>query len=207
MTASQNHIAQGLRELYKFDLDPRVSLAYRPFSNDKTVIRADFGIFAVTTLGPMSFNNAGNPTSNLLTNVNSPSGANGGMEVRSGGGAILRPDCGAGNPHQRSPGFFFNINAFSETPAGAGRFGNCGVGILEGPNLINVNSGVAKTLSVRERYKLRSEATYTNVFNHANFAPPQMNISNSGTSGALNAVLPQGSGGNRTGQAALRLDF
>jgi hypothetical protein len=34
-----------------------------------------------------------------------------------------------------------------------------------------------------------------------------MNISNSGTFGALNAVLPQGSGGNRTGQAALRLDF
>ncbi|HEY1159030.1 MAG TPA: hypothetical protein VGE83_00275 [Terracidiphilus sp.] len=39
MIASQDHIAQGLRELYKFDLDPRVSLACRPFSNDKTLIR------------------------------------------------------------------------------------------------------------------------------------------------------------------------
>lgn len=81
MTASQDHITQGLRELYKLDLDPRISLAYRPFSNDKTVIRAGVGIFTLTTLGPMSFNNAGNPTSNLLTNVNSPSGANGGLGI------------------------------------------------------------------------------------------------------------------------------
>lgn len=119
MTASQDHIAQGLRELYKLDLDPRISLAYRPSSNDKTVIRAGVGIFTVTTLGPMSFNSAGNPTSNLLTNVNSPSGANGGLGM---------------------------------VPA---------------------------------------------AFQFAQTAP----------SAALNAVLPQGSGGNRTGQAALRLDF
>jgi hypothetical protein len=129
------------------------------------------------------------------------------MLVRAGGGAILRPDCGFANPYQRSHGLYFNINAFQATPAGAGRFGNCGLGILEGPNLINFNSGLAKTVPIRERYKLRFEASFTNVFNHANFAPPQTNISNSGTFGALTAVLPQGSGGNRTGQLAIRLDF
>jgi hypothetical protein len=80
-TASQDHIAQGLRQLYRGDFDPRVSIAYRPFNNDKTVIRAGVGIFTQTTLGPMSFNNAGNPTSNLLTNVNAVSGANGGLAV------------------------------------------------------------------------------------------------------------------------------
>ena len=75
MTASQAHVTQGLRQLYKSNFDPRISVAYRPFNNDKTVIRAGFGIFTQTTLGPMSFNNAGNPTSNLLTNVNAvPSG-------------------------------------------------------------------------------------------------------------------------------------
>jgi hypothetical protein len=452
-TASQDHITQGLRQLYHFDFDPRVSLAYRPFSDDKTVIRAGFGIFTQTTLGPMSFNNAGNPTSNLLTNVNAVSGANGklgvvpaafqfpqthpsttsvtlgggsleqandprfrdpqaaqwnltierqvapstvvrvnyvgmsnyrlpvtidlnqipasttpwdtgatagvfvdkrapyqnwtllmssenigqasyqagiaevdhkmshglalhanytlaknlsdaqgsdaptvfsgeeayaveianrfdlksdrgnvvatprhralvsgtyqlpfgngrawkgnswmnavlgnwdlstvttmqtgqwltpttspafdqsntGMAVRSGGGAILRPDCGAGNPYRGgTPGEYVNIGAFSETPAGAGRFGNCGVGVLEGPDMIDVNSGLAKEVNLHERYKLRFEATYTNLLNRSNFAPPQTNISNTSTFGALTAVLPQGLGGNRTGQLAMRLDF
>jgi hypothetical protein len=453
MTASQDHVTQGLRQLYKYDFDPRVSLAYRPFSNDKTVIRMGVGIFTQTTLGPMSFNNAGNPTSNLLTNVNAVSGANGGlarvasafqfpntkpattsvtlgggsleqandprfrdpqaaqwnltierqvapstvvrasyvgmanyrlpvtidlnqipasttpwdtgatadvyvdkrapyqnwtllmssenighsiyqagiaevdhklsrgltlqgsytlakdlsdaqgsdaptvfgseeayaveianrfdlksdrgnvvatprhralvsgtyqlpygegraftgpryanavlggwdvstvttmqsgqwltpttspafdqsntgMAVRAGGGAILRPDCGSGNPYQTSTrGVFFNSAAFAETPAGAGRFGNCGVGILEGPDMIDVNSGLAKNVSLHERYKLRFEATFTNVLNRSNFVPPQTNISNTSTFGALTAVLPQGLGGNRTGQVALRLDF
>ncbi len=452
-TASQDHITQGLRQLYKFDFDPRVSLAYRPFSDDKTVIRAGFGIFTQTTLGPMSFNNAGNPTSNLLTNVNAVSGANGklgvvpaafqfpqthpsatsvtlgggsleqandphfrdpqaaqwnltverqvapstvvrasyvgmsnyrlpvtidlnqipagtipwdtgatagvfvdkrapyqnwtllmssenigqasyhagiaevdhkmshgialqanytlakdlsdaqgsdaptvfaseeayaveianrfnlksdrgnvvatprhravvsgtyelpfgngrawkgnslvnavlggwdlstvttmqtgqwltpttspafdqsntGMAVRSGGGAILRPDCGSGNPYRSgTPGVFFNIGAFAETPAGAGRFGNCGVGILEGPDMFDVNSGLAKNVNLHERYKLRFEATFTNLLNRSNFAPPQTNISNTSTFGALTAVLPQGLGGNRTGQVAMRFDF
>lgn len=452
-TASQDHVTQGLRQLYKLDLDPRVSLAYRPFSNDKTVIRAGFGIFTQTTLGPMSFNNAGNPTSNLLTNVNAVSGSNGklgvvpamfqfpqthptttsatlgggsleqandphfrdpqaaqwnltverqvapstvvrvsyvgmsnyrlpvtidlnqipaskipwdtgatagvyvdkrapyqnwtllmssenigqasyqagiaevdhklshglalqanytlakdlsdaqgsdaptvfaseeayaveianrfdlksdrgnvvatprhralvsgtyqlpfgdgrawkgnnyvnallggwdlstvttmqtgqwltpttspafdqsntGMAVRSGGGAILRPDCGFENPYRSGTrGVFFNSAAFAETPAGAGRFGNCGVGTLEGPDMVGVNSGLAKNVSLHERYKLRFEATYTNLLNRSNFAPPQTNISNTSTFGALTAVLPQGLGGNRTGQVALRLDF
>ena len=449
-TASQAGVSQGLRQLYKANLDPRISLAYRPFNTDKTVIRAGFGIFTQTTLGPMSFNNAGNPTSNLLTNVNTSKAANGGtttvpwvfqfpqagagsvtlgggsleqandplfrdpqaaqwnltveqqvtpstvvrasyvgmanyrlpvtvdlnqipaskipwntgatagtyvdsrapyqnwtllmssenighasyqagiaevehrlkhglnlqgsytwaknisdaqgsdaptvfaseeayavevadrfnlkadrgnvaatprhrvlisgtyqlpfgegrvwtkpgvlnavlggwdlssvanlqtgnwltptinpafdqsntgMLVRSGGGAILRPDCGVGDPNKRSPGVYFNINAFQPTPAGAGRFGSCGLGILQGPDLINFNSGLAKTVALHERYKLRFEASFTNVFNRSNFAPPQTNISNSGTFGALTTVLPQGSGGNRTGQMALRLDF
>jgi len=452
-TASVAHVTQGLRELYKLDLDPRVGIAWRPFNNDKTVVRAGFGIFTQTTLGPMSFNNAGNPTSNLLTNVNAVSGANGGtavvqpafqfpktapstttvtlgggsleqandphfrdpqaaqwnltlerqitpgtvvrasyvgmsnyrlpvtvdlnqipastipwdtgatagpfvdkrapyqnwtllmssenygqssyeagvaevdhklshglvlqanytwaknlsdaqgsdaptvfageeayaveianrfdlksdrgnvvatprhralisgtyqlpfgagrawqgpapinaifggwevstvttlqsgdwltpttspafdqsntgMAVRAGGGAILRPDCGFGNPYRGTfPGVFFNLGAFAETPAGAGRFGNCGVGILQGPDMIDVNSGLARNLSVHEHYKLRLEATFTNVINRSNFAPPQTNISNTTTFGALTAVLPQGLGGNRTGQLALRMDF
>lgn len=452
-TANQDDVTQGLRALYKLDLDPRISISYRPFNNDRTVIRAGFGIFTQTTLGPMSFNNAGNPTSNLLTNVNAqptsaaktrvvpaafqfpqtspasasttfgggsleqandphfrdpqaaqwnltverqltastllrasyvgmsnyrlpvtidlnqipassipwdngatagafvdsrapyqnwtllmssenlghssydagiaeldqrmnhglslqasytlaknlsdaqgsdaptvfaseeayaveiadryhlradrgnvvatprhralisgtwqlPFGAgrawsgsratniilgdwdlstvttmqtgqwltpitsaafdqsNTGMAVRAGGGAILRPDCGYGDPRKTSqPGVFFNVDAFAETPSGAGRFGNCGLGILEGPDMVNTNAGLAKNISLGERYKLRFEATFTNAINHSNFAPPATNVSNTTTFGALTAVLPQGLGGNRTGQLALRLDF
>jgi hypothetical protein len=110
-----------------------------------------------------------------LTPTTSPAfdQSNTGMAVRAGGGAILRPDCGSGNPYQTSTrGVFFNSAAFAETPAGAGHFGNCGVGILEGPDMIDVNSGLAKNVSLHERYKLRFEATFTNVLNRSNFVPP-----------------------------------
>jgi hypothetical protein len=58
MSANQAGLPQGLRHTPLRDFDPRVSIAYRPFKDDKTVIRAGFGLFTMTTLGPMSFNNA-----------------------------------------------------------------------------------------------------------------------------------------------------
>ncbi len=124
------------------------------------------------------------------------------------GAAVARPDC-VGNPipSNQGPAGFFNASAFAFPPQDAGRFGTCGLGILEGPNLINVNAGLAKVVNISERMRLRFEASFTNVFNRANFAPPALNISNPSTFGVLTSVLPQGSGGNRTGQLALRLDF
>ena len=71
VTASQDHLPQSLRNIYKRNFQPRVSLAYRPFNDTKTVIRAGFGIFTMTNLGPLSFNNSGNPTSALHTYTNS----------------------------------------------------------------------------------------------------------------------------------------
>jgi hypothetical protein len=456
-TASQDGVTQGLRQLYVRDFDPRISVAYRPFKNDRTVIRAGFGIYTMTTLGPMSFNNAGNPTSDLITNVNSVFNANKVLEppqfqfpqtaprsqtITYGGGSLeqandphfrdpqvaqwnftvehnltsntlarlsyvgmnsyrmpvtidlnqivpsttpytapagtfvdprapyqnwfllmssenlgtanyqafvaevdhrsshglsfqanytwaknlsdaqgsdaptafsgeeayageianrfdvaadrgnvvgtprqrflltgiyqlpfgngrprskpgflnavlgdwalstittiqtgqwltptinptgpnsndptqindqsntnianrtgaaLRPDL-VGNPvpQNRTPGQFFNLNAFASTPVGSGRFGNAGLGILEGPALVDVDTGLAKTFRIHERFRLRFEVSFTNILNHTNYAPPATNISNPGTFGVLQSVLPQGAGGNRTGQAALRLDF
>ena len=67
VAASKAGLPQGLRQTPVHDFDPRVSLAYRPFNNDKTVIRAGFGLFTATTLGPMSFNNAGVGLSDLLS--------------------------------------------------------------------------------------------------------------------------------------------
>ena len=124
------------------------------------------------------------------------------------GSAVARPDC-VGNPipSNRTSGDFFNVNVFAFPPPDAGRFGTCGLGILEGPNLINVNASLAKVFSISERYRLRFEASFTNVVNHSNFAPPALNVSNPSTFGVLTSVLPQGNGGNRTGQLALRLDF
>ena len=102
-------------------------------------------------------------------------------------------------PDQTSQNFY-NLNAFALPPTNAGRFGSCGVGILQGPGMIDVDMGLAKRFQIGERMHVRFEATFTNVINHTNFAPPALNVGNPSTFGVLNAALPQGQGGNRTGQ-------
>jgi hypothetical protein len=88
-------------------------------------------------------------------------------------GSVCRPDR-VGNPSSgNQPGKQFNLNVFQPTPAGAARVGNAGVGILEGPGTIAVNAGLSKTMTIREGLRLRFEATFTNVLNHTNFAPPR----------------------------------
>ncbi|MGB9032467.1 MAG: TonB-dependent receptor [Acidobacteriaceae bacterium] len=129
------------------------------------------------------------------------------MIERTTGGAIARPDC-IGNPYtHQSAQHYFNLSAFALPPADAGRFGTCGVGILQGPGMIDVDAGLAKRFNIGERMHLRFEATFTNVPNHTNYAPPSLNFGEPSSFGVLNTALPQGEGGNRTGQFALRLDF
>jgi hypothetical protein len=123
-------------------------------------------------------------------------------------GTLLRPDC-VGNPipGNRSAAQYFNPSAFAATPADAGRIGNCGVGILQGPGTIGVSAGLGKTFLLGEKAKLRFESTFTNVLNHTNYAPPAVDISNTQTFGALQSNQTSANAGPRTGQLALRLDF
>jgi hypothetical protein len=122
-------------------------------------------------------------------------------------GGVVRPDLVGGPiPSNRTSGHYFDLNAFAPTPVGAARVGSAGVGILQGPGTFAVKAGLAKVISIREGWHLRFEATFTNALNHTNFAAPATNVSNSSTFGVLNAAQT-GDGANRTGQAALRLDF
>lgn len=122
--------------------------------------------------------------------------------------AVVRPDI-VGNPipAHRTASNYFNINAFAPTPAGAARIGNAGVGILEGPGTVAVSAGLAKTMAIHENMRLRFEATFTNVLNHTNYAPPATNWSSPSTFGVLNAQQTAENAGNRTGQVALRFEF
>ena len=67
-------MGNGLRQFYKKNFQPRFGVAYRPFGDNKTVLRAGFGIFTMTSLGQLSFNttniNVGvvQTTANLLPN-------------------------------------------------------------------------------------------------------------------------------------------
>jgi hypothetical protein len=123
-------------------------------------------------------------------------------------GSIVRPDrVGNPIPAHRSPGNYFNFNAFAHTPLNAGRIGNAGVGTLEAPGTIAFSAGLAKMIAVRESWRLRFESTFTNVLNHTNYAPPATNISNQASFGVLTAAQTAENAGNRTGQIALRLEF
>ncbi len=55
--------------------------------------------------------------------------------------------------------------------------------------------------------RLRFEATFTNVLNHTNFAPPATQIDNTATFGQLTAATTAENAGNRTGQLGFRLEF
>jgi hypothetical protein len=152
---------------------------------------------AVNTAGQCPTNNAGIPETNDQSNTN--------ITNR---GATLRPDAVSSHFYTgQSRTQYFNINAFAATPVGAGRFGNAGVGILQGPGTAAVAMGLAKTFAINDALHLRFESTFTNVLNHTNFAPPATQIDNTSTFGQLTAATTAENAGNRTGQVALRLDF
>jgi len=67
---SAEGLTQGLRQLYLGNYDPRISVAYRPFNNNKTVFRSGFGIFTVTNLGQLQNNNESNPQAAVHTYQN-----------------------------------------------------------------------------------------------------------------------------------------
>jgi hypothetical protein len=120
---------------------------------------------------------------------------------------VIRPDVVSKNYYaNQSRAAYFNVHAFAPTPTNAGRIGNAGVGILQGPGTATVSLGVAKQFHIFERVNGRFETTFTNVLNHTNFAPPATAIDNS-QFGALTAPQTAENAGNRTGQAALRIDF
>jgi hypothetical protein len=74
VTNSQDGVSAGLRQTYLRNFDPRVSVAYRPFKDNKTVVRAGFGIFTVTALGQLQNNNESNPQAAVNTWQNNNNG-------------------------------------------------------------------------------------------------------------------------------------
>jgi hypothetical protein len=118
-------------------------------------------------------------------------------------GALLRPDRVVNGT---VGAVTYDGQSFLPTPAGAGRFGDAGVGILQGPGTATVSLGVAKQFHLTEKLHARFETTFTNVLNHTNFAAPVTAIDNS-LFGQSTGPQTAENAGNRTGQAALRIEF
>jgi hypothetical protein len=69
-----DNLPAGLRQTYLRNFDPRVSFAYRPFKDNKTVVRAGFGIFTVTALGQLQNNLESTPEAAVNTYQNNNGG-------------------------------------------------------------------------------------------------------------------------------------
>jgi hypothetical protein len=86
---------------------------------------------------------------------------------------------------QRSVDRWFDTSAFvilNPTAGGAGfvpnqAFGNSGIGILRGPDLVNVDFNLNKTFAVTERHSLQFRAEFFNAFNHPSLSVPGVNAS------------------------------
>ncbi len=86
------------------------------------------------------------------------------------------------------------------------RFGTAGTGTLVGPGSINLSMGFGKDFRIKERAKLKFDATFTNLPNHPNLADPGTAIT-AVNFGVITTARGADSGGNRVGQFSLRLEF
>ncbi|MBS1875260.1 MAG: carboxypeptidase regulatory-like domain-containing protein [Acidobacteria bacterium] len=102
--------------------------------------------------------------------------------------------------------FSCSIGSGGSSPAPIGRFGNSGVGILEGPGGATLSMGFGKYFQATEKFRVGVQGTFTNILDRTNYDIPNLSISSSGF-GAITKATVADFGGNRTGQIAVRLEF
>jgi hypothetical protein len=123
--------------------------------------------------------------------------------------AQQRPDCVSGksgylsNPTTTD---YFDVSAFSVPASNIGRYGNCGVGILEGPGTATFSMSVGKSFQITERIGFRYEAQFANLFNILNKDTPNVNVGSSSFGQISQSQLVE-QAGPRSIQMSLRLFF
>ena len=134
-----------------------------------------------------------------------PSGT--GTTVR-GFTASQRPDCiGSGTRSNPTADAYFDAGAFVRPANNIGRFGSCGVGILEGPGTKTFSLTLGKWVPLAGTSKLRVEASVANLFDVENLdIPGTMNITSSAF-GRITRTQPVDQAGPRTVQFSLRYTF
>ncbi len=122
-----------------------------------------------------------------------------------------RPDRLAdGNLAQPSLERWFDAAAFAAPPANAGRFGNSGRNVLEGPVMRVLHLGLLKNFSlerVREGLKVSLEMAAKNLFNHPNFSNPGANISSPTVARIVGVDSGLELGGSRQIQLRMRVSW
>jgi hypothetical protein len=105
---------------------------------------------------------------------------------------------------------WFDAAAFTVPPAG--RFGNSGVNILQGPGLNLHHLAVTKNFRITERWKVVYQASINNIFNRPHYNFPQANISVPAQVGRLYQTWEGGGTGREVSDARhvymrLRIEF
>ncbi len=108
---------------------------------------------------------------------------------------------------QRTIDRWFDASAFAVPAANSGRFGTSGRGILVGPGRQTASLAAFKSFPIRERIALRVQISFTNLFNHANFDIPALNISAPNAVSTIRAVQGRDLAGPRNGLIGARLDW
>ena len=130
-----------------------------------------------------------------------------------------RPDVVAPLSYPQTLSSWFSSSTFAAPPANAGRFGNSGRNIIQGPGYLIANFGLSKTFTLERFGRLQLSASFQNVLNHVNFGqptlasttPPQNGTgvlatgTNAGVISSTAIFLPAGS--PRTGLLGLRYSF
>jgi hypothetical protein len=200
LAANRGNISQSRRDrlLISAVYDLPVGENRRYLSRTNRLVGAFLGGWSLSTVSLWE-------TGPFLTPITSPSYDPGNLNLAYRG-AFQRPDCIAnGNFANRATGSMFALSAFAPIPSGP--VGNCGVGILQGPGTATVAAGLSKSFHLGERFRLRFEGTFTNLFNHPNFAPPATDVKSPSTFGIVTSVQTSENSENRTGQLSLRLEF
>lgn len=109
---------------------------------------------------------------------------------------------------ERGQARWFNPKAFSIPPQidpeiGKTRFGNAGRNIVAGPGMNLCDASLSKSFRAGERRSVILRMDMFNVLNHANWANPDMNISNVNTVGVISAI----NGTMRQAQFAVQYQF
>ncbi|MGE0882100.1 MAG: carboxypeptidase regulatory-like domain-containing protein [Blastocatellales bacterium] len=103
-------------------------------------------------------------------------------------------------------GGYFNRDAFT-LPA-AGTFGNSGIGVVTATGYANMDFGIGKQFYITERYHLDFRADFYNLTNHPNFAPPNVNWSDTANFGKITGTIGGGTAaGARNLEFSLKLFF
>jgi len=107
---------------------------------------------------------------------------------------------------QRTITNWFDRTAFVTPPSNIGRFGLAGPGRLVGPGTSNFSASLRKKFRLREGVTLGLDGSFSNLFNHPNYAVPAQNLS-AASFGRITSTQGAEQGGSRTIQVGLRLNF
>jgi hypothetical protein len=108
---------------------------------------------------------------------------------------------------ERTINRWFDAGAFTVPPVNAARFGNSGVGILEGPGTSNFNLSLSKIFRFKEQGRLEFSFSSKNAFNHTNFVNPNAYISAPNSVGRITATQARDEAGPRTLMFGSRIEF